>query len=84
METGPVDITIRPEAVSLSPTSPANRRFIEGTMAKASYLGAHMEYTVESPLGPLFIIDDAVSRPLARDSAVFTCFTDHGIALIRR
>ena len=32
-------------------------------MLKAAYLGSHMEYTVASPLGELFVVDPVVAAP---------------------
>ena len=59
---GPVKLAIHPEAIQLrrerppGPTLPAR-------IVKAAYLGTHMEYTVQSGLGILFVLDSATSDP---------------------
>ena len=53
---GPVKIAVRPESLRLStvaPTGPA----LEGRVVKAAYLGTHMEYTVSTAVGELFVVD---------------------------
>ena len=62
---GPVKIAIRPESLVLSPAPPAGPA-LEGRIAKAAYLGTHMEYTVSTPVGDLFVVDRTVMRPDAR------------------
>jgi iron(III) transport system ATP-binding protein len=54
-------IAVRPEAVTLvrRTAEPKNGAII-GKVRKATYLGSHMEYAVETPLGELF----AVSRDI--------------------
>ena len=53
---GEVDVAIRPQAICLNPV--ANKDEISATILKASYLGDHIEYTLESELGNLFVIDN--------------------------
>jgi iron(III) transport system ATP-binding protein len=49
---------------------------------KAAYLGTHMEYTVEAPIGQLFVVDRDVARPIAAGTEVAIGFSDHGVALV--
>jgi iron(III) transport system ATP-binding protein len=74
-------VAIRPESLLLSPERP-NRPSIEGEIAKAAYLGTHMEYTVSTPLAELFIVDRAVMRPLKPGTAVSIGLADHGITVV--
>ena len=56
---------------------------LEGEVKKATYLGSHMEYTVATALGELFVIDPRVDRPLAPGSAVSALLGARGITLVR-
>jgi iron(III) transport system ATP-binding protein len=74
-------VAIRPESLLLSPER-SNRPSIEGEIAKAAYLGTHMEYTVATSLGELFIVDRAVMRPLKPKTGVWIGLADHGITVV--
>jgi iron(III) transport system ATP-binding protein len=78
---GEVDVAIRPEALRLSP--PVDGAALCGTIQKAAYLGSHLEYTVSSPLGELFVVGQAAGAPLARGSDVAIHLADHGITVVR-
>jgi len=82
---GEVDVAIRPEAVRLAPGTPASpdATALTGKVLKAAYLGSHMEYTVASPLGELFVVDTAVARPLAAGAEVTIGLADHGVTVVR-
>jgi len=78
---GEVDIAIRPEAIHLS-----NGRADGGLAAqvrKATYLGNHMEYTVDCALGDLFVIDLRVDAPIPAGSAVSISLAGHGVTVVR-
>ena len=75
---GPAKVAIRPEAIRLA--GPPGG--IVGTVAKATYLGSHIEYLVGSNLGELFVIDHQVSRALPRGSSVAIAFADRGLSLV--
>ena len=62
---GPVKVAIRPESLRLSTAPPAGPA-LEGRIAKAAYLGTHMEYTVSTPVGELFVVDRDGHAPRAR------------------
>ncbi|HEX5769019.1 MAG TPA: TOBE domain-containing protein, partial [Burkholderiales bacterium] len=76
---GPVRIAIRPESIVLKASTNSGLR---GVVRKAAYLGTHMEYTVEAPIGPLFVVDRDVARPIAAGTEVAIGFSDHGVALV--
>ncbi len=76
---GPVRVAIRPESIVLKQ---GNSSALRGTIRKAAYLGTHMEYTVEAPLGSLFVVDRNVSRPMAAGTEVSIALADHGVALV--
>jgi len=78
MAPGTVRVAIRPESIVLNKGSSPLR----GTVAKAAYLGTHMEYTVTAPVGQLFVVDRDVSRPIAAGTEVSIALSDHGVALV--
>jgi iron(III) transport system ATP-binding protein len=78
---GPVKVSIRPESLLLA-TEPPGRPAIEGSVAKAAYLGTHMEYTVATAVGDLFAVDRAVMRPIPVGSPVWLGLADHGVTIV--
>jgi iron(III) transport system ATP-binding protein len=82
MSKGEVGVAIRPNAVEVS-TEPIDGPSINGTIGKAAYLGGHMEYTIETAVGQLFVITTDVLHPVARDAAVHIGFTNHGVSIVR-
>ncbi len=77
---GEVDVAIRPMAIILANDAAAGG--IEGSVLKSTYLGNHMEYTVDSPLGELFVIDYRVDAPLPRGATVSINLAERGIMLV--
>jgi iron(III) transport system ATP-binding protein len=78
---GAAHVALRPEAIELVPERRTDA--LEGEVIKATYLGSHMEYTVRTALGELFVIDPRVDRPLAPGSAVSAVLGTRGITLVR-
>jgi iron(III) transport system ATP-binding protein len=78
---GEVDVAIRPEAVRLRAADGADGP-LAGTILKAAYLGSHMEYTVGSLIGELFVVDRGVASPLAVGAKVSIGFDDHGVTVV--
>jgi iron(III) transport system ATP-binding protein len=76
-----VDVAVRPEAIRLSPDASSDG--IEGLVQKATYLGSHLEYSVETALGTLFVIDHRIESPLAQGATVSVRLAPHGVTLIR-
>jgi iron(III) transport system ATP-binding protein len=79
--TGPVKVAVRPESLRLS-TTPPEGPALEGRIAKAAYLGTHMEYTVSTPVGELFVVDRSVSRPTPAGTPVWVAFEEHGVTVV--
>ena len=77
---GAVDVAIRPEACRLS--NSAGAEGMQGSVLKAVYLGTHIEYTVDSALGELFIIDHQVDTPFAPGSSVAIIMASRGVTLV--
>ena len=78
---GPAKVAVRPESVLLEPRRTGTG--IPGTVAKAVYLGSHMEYAVETALGELFVIQHRVDAPLASGVEVTIQLTTRGVSLVR-
>jgi iron(III) transport system ATP-binding protein len=76
---GPVDVSIRPEAIDVSANSDGA---IRGTVCKSAYLGGVMEYTIDTDIGELFVVSTAVDRPLAAGTAVSVALAHHGVVVI--
>jgi iron(III) transport system ATP-binding protein len=77
---GPAKIAVRPTSLRLSTT--AQGAAIPGKIAKAAYLGGHMEYTVTTDGGERFIIDENVRTPFLAGTDVLMSFADHGVTLV--
>jgi iron(III) transport system ATP-binding protein len=75
---GECEVAIRPEAIEI--------RHGEGplpaTVKKAAYLGQLMEYTLETPIGDLFVISTVVDSPFAVGAKVGVTLASHGVVVI--
>ncbi len=80
LETGPVRVAIRPQAITLR--ADARGESLRGVVRKATYLGSHIEYSVETPIGELFVISGDVARPIAKDSDVSVGLSQQGVTLV--
>lgn len=78
---GPVRLAIRPEAIRLAPAASGDAR-LGGVVAKAAYLGTHMEYVVDCPIGQLFVVDQNVTTPLPVGRDVEIDFAHHGVVIV--
>jgi iron(III) transport system ATP-binding protein len=76
---GDVDVAIRPEALRLSGPGGSG---LAATVRKAAYLGGTMEYTLDSPVGDLFVISTAVDAPLAPGADVAVTLAGHGVVVV--
>jgi iron(III) transport system ATP-binding protein len=77
---GPVTLAVRSESVALhvvrsEPALPAR-------VTKASYLGRHHEYTVETQLGPLFVIDRSEMGLLPAGSEIWLTLAPRGVVIV--
>jgi iron(III) transport system ATP-binding protein len=76
---GDVELAIRPEAIELVEAGEAS---IDGTVRKTAYLGGLVETTVDTVLGPLFVVSLATRRPRAAGSAVGVRIAAHGAVVL--
>jgi iron(III) transport system ATP-binding protein len=77
---GPARLAIRSNAVMLAPE---HKAALAGKVASSAYLGDHVEYELECPLGRLFAVDSESDQPLPSGTEVFIRFRNRGIALIQ-
>jgi iron(III) transport system ATP-binding protein len=78
---GPAHLALRPEGLVIQ-SSPAAGA-IGGRVKRASYLGSHVEYDIETPLGDLFVTDGDVDHIHAVGSEIGLDFGTHGVTLVR-
>ena len=77
---GEVNVAIRPQSICLSQSG--NENGIHGTILKAIYLGDHIEYTVDSTIGELFVIDNQMESKPSSGAAVSITLRNQGVSLI--
>lgn len=80
VKTGPAQLAIRPNAITLSPRLVGSS--FNGQITHAAYLGDHVEYEVKTSNGTLFVVDPAVEVALEPLTEVSIGFKDRGIAII--
>jgi len=81
---GAAELSIRPQALLLVPGGAGPDR-LPGRIARAAYLGSHMEYWVaaEGLTQELFVIAPDVMAPLAPGDAVAISLASSGVAVVR-
>ncbi len=77
---GPADLSIRPQALVLS----RERGQLTGHVARAAYLGSHMEYWISLDVigNQLFAIASDVTAPFAVGDSIWVTFAPSGLALL--
>jgi iron(III) transport system ATP-binding protein len=78
---GPATLAIRYAAIRLATGGAGS---LAGTVRKATYLGSHFEFTVETPIGVLFVVESDLANALAVGARVAIAFRDRGVALVPR
>jgi iron(III) transport system ATP-binding protein len=78
---GAATFAIRPEAITVE-TAPGPAGALKGTITKSSYVGTHMEYTIDTAAGALFATCVHVERPLAPGDAVALVFASRGVIVV--
>ena len=78
---GQVKVTIRPEAVTLHAAKPDGLAFA-GRILRMSYGGSNFEYTVETALGELFVIDHTKTRSFAKGEEAWISFDEHRLSIV--
>jgi iron(III) transport system ATP-binding protein len=78
---GDVTVAVRPEAISVEP-APGPAGALPGSIAKASYVGTHMEYSIDTAAGTLFATCPRVERPLTAGSKVALVLSPRGVIVV--
>jgi iron(III) transport system ATP-binding protein len=76
---GEVDVAIRPEAIELNAATDGG---LPATVRKAAYLGGTVEYTLDTPIGELFAVSQAVEAPFARGDSIVVTLASHGVVVV--
>ena len=74
---GAVGVMVRPESVQM--VEAGDTEAMPGTVATATYMGSHAEYTIETPAGFLFAISREAGALRRVDDTVGIRFLDHGV-----
>lgn len=78
---GPVDVVIRPESIRIQPAGTVNG--LRATVVTATYMGAHAEYNLETPVGRLFAIAPEAAELRKRGDEVSLGFAERGIMVVQ-
>ncbi len=78
---GPATLAIRYAAIRLATGGAVS---LAGTVRKATYLGSHFEFTVDTPIGELFVVESGLANGWAVGARVAIAFRDRGLALVPR
>jgi iron(III) transport system ATP-binding protein len=77
---GPVKLAVRPDAFTVTDDPAAAG--LEGRVTKASYLGTHVEYEIETAVGELFVVEHSGRDPIAPHTAVRIGLGQRGVSVI--
>ncbi|WP_289079202.1 ABC transporter ATP-binding protein [uncultured Thalassospira sp.] len=80
---GPVQVAVRPDAIRLiQGDGSTDQSSLKGHILHAAYLGNHMQYSIASDLGELFVVDGHIDTPRAIGDEVRLGFADRGLAVV--
>lgn len=77
LSAGPAKLAVRPSRLVIGATDGFDVK-----IAKATYVGVRMEYTLEASFGSMFAVQDDVDSPLEVGSATTVGFADKGPVLL--
>jgi iron(III) transport system ATP-binding protein len=80
MKPGPARLAVRPDAFLLRTDAAAPG--LSAQVTKASYLGGHVEYEVDSPVGSLFVVEHGRAEPLAPGTSISITLADRGVSIV--
>lgn len=78
---GEADIVVRPEAIRLA--EPSRQASLPGTVTRATYMGSHTEYHVETDVGELFAVSPDRLCRRTPGQPVGVSFDEGGVVLVR-
>jgi iron(III) transport system ATP-binding protein len=77
---GPAKLAVRPNRIVLAPATAASG--FTGTLRKATYVGSHWEYSVETAVGDIFVKSLDGDERLSVGGSVAISFAAEGPVLI--
>ncbi len=77
------NLVVRSAALDLAPINGAGGSALTAIVRKATYLGSHGEYTLETAMGSLFVTQP-IGRRFAPDSSVALRFNPEHLSLVER
>ncbi len=80
---GGAKVAIRPEAIRIQQAS-EDVNGLPATVSKATYLGNHIEYSLATEIGELFVVDADVGQFVGAGSSVSLSFASHGVTLVKQ
>jgi iron(III) transport system ATP-binding protein len=78
---GTVKLAIRPEAIMLHTAAPGGPA-LAGRILKMAYVGSHFEYSVETILGELFVIDRAKAQAPPIGSETWITVAESNVSIV--
>jgi iron(III) transport system ATP-binding protein len=79
---GPVKVAVRPEAWTIQSPGATGATTLPATIAKTAYLGSALEITVDTPLGPIFIVSPDTARAWPVGSAASLVLGARGVSIV--
>ena len=76
---GQVKVAVRPEAWLIGPPGCG----LAARLAKAAYLGSNYEYTFDTELGSIFVVNADLTQVLAVGGEVGLSLADHGVSVVQ-
>jgi iron(III) transport system ATP-binding protein len=76
---GPVKVAVRPEAWTLGASGDGT---LQATVAKVAYLGSVMELTLDTALGPIFVVSPETGRDWPVGAAVSLSLGARGVSVV--
>ena len=79
---GPVKVAVRPEAWRIVQPTPDEAAGLRVRVRQVAYLGHCIEYSMDTPIGPLLVVSHEPSLRLRTDDEVQLQLREHGIAVV--
>ena len=80
LDVGSTHLGVRPNRISF--VSPKTKQCLRGDVLRATYVGNHLEITVETSLGTVFVTTDDVDADFQAGAKVGMVFAPNGAVLL--
>jgi iron(III) transport system ATP-binding protein len=81
LPSGPVDVVIRPESIRL--VDAATKGCLQARVRTATYMGAHAEYNLDTPVGSLFVIAPEANALRLAGETVGVMLAERGVFAVK-